>query len=37
MYEQVAAAFIGRDEAEALFVAEPLDRSGRHVEISSVA
>src|SRR5829696_2144875 len=28
--EQVAAALIGRDEAEALVVAEPLDRPGAH-------
>src|SRR4051794_13671341 len=30
MDEQVPAALIGRDEAEALVVAEPLDRPGAH-------
>ena len=30
MDEQVAAALVGRDEAEALVVAEPLDRAGTH-------
>src|SRR4051794_23562999 len=28
--EEVTAALIGRDEAETLFVAEPLDRPGAH-------
>src|SRR5688572_28760027 len=28
--EQVAAALVGRDEAESLVVAEPLDRAGAH-------
>src|SRR3954451_19512356 len=31
MHEEVAAAVIRRDEAVALLVVEPLDRSGRHV------
>src|ERR1022692_3775023 len=37
MDEQVAVAFIGCDEAKSLLVAEPLDRSGWHLESASVA
>src|SRR4051812_3251057 len=29
--EEVTAAIVGRDEAVALFIVEPLDRSGRHM------
>src|SRR3954452_21131209 len=31
MHEEVAAAVVRRDEAVALLVVEPLDRSGRHM------
>src|SRR3954449_11126146 len=34
--EEVLAAFIGRDEAEALLVAEPLDRACCHVFLHGV-
>src|SRR6266516_1186614 len=30
MHEQILLSVVGRDEAEALVVAEPLDRSGCH-------
>src|SRR5262249_21760846 len=35
MDEEVAAALVGRDEAEALVVAEPLHGAGRHFSLSS--
>src|SRR3954468_18598938 len=35
--EQVAAAVIRRDEAVALFVVEPLDRTGRHMQCTFLA
>src|SRR3954453_23157431 len=35
MDEQVAAALVGGDEAEALVVAEPLHGAGRHCSLSS--
>src|SRR3954447_24898007 len=37
VHEQVLAAFIGRDEAEALLVAEPLDYSCCHVFLHGVS